>query len=89
VASEALEALHDDPDCALVLVDVAIPSGKGCDTIIGIRQLEPFRDLPILAFTGLCDPQERQRLEELGVDALLAKPIDAHELKALLDRYLG
>jgi len=87
--SEALEALHDDPDCALVLVDVAIPSGKGCDTIIGIRQLEPFRDLPILAFTGLCDPQERQRLEELGVDALLAKPIDAHELKALLDRYLG
>jgi CheY-like chemotaxis protein len=60
----------------------------GLDTTRAIRQLERFRELPIIAVTAKAMKGDRERCIEAGAWDYLAKPVDPNELLAMLRAWL-
>jgi len=85
---EALEAAarkHYD----LILMDLQMPDINGLEAALRMRQIEGYRDVPILALTASCSDQVREQCRAVGMKAFLSKPIDANELWSAVSRYLG
>jgi len=85
---EALEAAarkHYD----LILMDLQMPDIDGLQAAAQIRQMDGYRDVPILALTASCADQVKEQCRAIGMQAFLSKPIDAKELWAAVSRYLG
>jgi CheY-like chemotaxis protein/nitrogen-specific signal transduction histidine kinase len=85
---EALEAAarkHYD----LVLMDLQMPDINGLEAASRIRQMNGYKDVPILALTASCSDQVREQCRAIGMQAFLSKPIDANELWSAVSRYLG
>lgn len=84
-ASNGVEALriveHQRPE--LVLIDLAMPSLDGYETIRHIRKFDPR--IRVVVITGDTSEETRREVGRLGVD-LLVKPFDFRALDALLGR---
>lgn len=85
---EALDALlgeatrENAPD--LVLLDMRLPKLDGIDVLKRLRADERTRGLRVVALSASEDPREVDACRELGVLAILPKPLDANFLKSLL-----
>jgi len=84
-ALEAVERKHYD----LILMDLQMPDINGLEAAAKIRQMNGYRDVPILALTASCSDQMREQCRAIGMQAFLSKPIDANELWSAVSRYLG
>ncbi|WP_182526487.1 response regulator transcription factor [Nocardioides dongkuii] len=74
----ALEAVAlDDPD--LITLDLGLPGMDGIETC---RRLRAITDAYVVMITARNDPIDRLIGLETGADDFIAKPFDAHELKA-------
>jgi CheY-like chemotaxis protein len=85
---EALEAVsrkHYD----LILMDLQMPDINGLEAAAQIREMDGYRQVPILALTASCSDQVREQCRAIGMKAFLSKPIDANELWSAVSRYLG
>ncbi|HJS57683.1 MAG TPA: response regulator [Vicinamibacteria bacterium] len=82
---EAL-ALLERETFDLVLMDVQMPELDGLETTAAIREREKATGahLPIVAVTAHAMKGDAERCLAAGMDAYLAKPLDARELKATL-----
>jgi two-component system chemotaxis sensor kinase CheA len=80
----ALAVLEQTPDIGLVLTDIMMPGMDGYDTMRGIRALDKFTTVPIIAVTGKVVPGEWQRCIEAGANDYVPKPVDtAHLITAI------
>jgi two-component system, sensor histidine kinase and response regulator len=71
----------------VILMDVQMPGMDGLDATKAIRARESSqRRVPIIAMTAHAMPSDRERCLAAGMDAYLAKPIDGHEMIALVER---
>ena len=71
--SQALEILEAErPD--LVLLDVKMPELDGPETLRRLRALPAGQHLPVVFMTAIDEPEEHQRLLELGAAAIIVKP---------------
>jgi len=87
---EALARLtRADFDCALM--DVQMPEMDGFQTTALIREREKSTGahLPIVAMTAHALKGDRERCLAAGMDAYIAKPIEAETLYAILDDVAG
>ncbi len=85
---EALDKLpHERPD--LILTDIAMPVLDGLQLIQYVRQMEAFRDLPIVPFSASVEEPEVERCRSLGCPDFLEKPIDYPLLLSVLRRNLA
>jgi CheY-like chemotaxis protein len=73
----------------LVLMDLQMPDINGLEAASRIRQMNGYKDVPILALTASCSDQVREQCRAIGMQAFLSKPIDANELWSAVSRYLG
>ncbi len=48
---DAINLLQAAPDVDIVLMDIMMPEMDGIDTMQAIRQIAPFKKLPIIAVT--------------------------------------
>jgi CheY-like chemotaxis protein len=64
----------------LVLTDLEMPELGGFDLIARMRDDERTRTTPIVIITSRANPEHRRRARELGVRALVAKPITRRKL---------
>jgi DNA-binding response OmpR family regulator len=71
---------------ALILLDMRMPGMNGWDFAREFRARHG-RACPIVVVTAA--ENARQRAEEIGADAWLAKPFDIDEVLAIVDRFLG
>ncbi len=71
-------ARHDRPD--LVLLDLSLPDGDGCDAARALKSDEATRAIPILALTGHAEAQARADALQAGCDGVLLKPCLPDEL---------
>ncbi|HEY5944681.1 MAG TPA: response regulator [Kofleriaceae bacterium] len=64
----------------LVVTDLEMPELGGFDLIARLRKDERFKTTPIVIITSRANPEHRRRAKELGVRALVAKPITRRKL---------
>jgi len=76
-------------DYDLVLMDCQMPNLDGYQATALIRQAEENqRHTPIVALTASALPGERERCVEAGMDDFLAKPLQAAELRRIVESWL-
>jgi CheY-like chemotaxis protein len=84
----ALERVRSAPDALdLLLTDQMMPDMTGDVLAQQVRAVRP--DLPILIMTGYSNIASPERAAELGIAAVLHKPLGAPELRAAIDRAIG
>jgi len=86
---EAMDALHDDESFDLVLMDLMMPEMDGYETIRAIRTDSSLDKLPVIALTARAAGEDRNKALAIGASDYLSKPVDAEDLKSILDQYLG
>jgi chemosensory pili system protein ChpA (sensor histidine kinase/response regulator) len=64
----------------LVVTDRERPELGGFDLIARLRKDERFKSTPIVIITSRANPEHRRRAREMGVRALVAKPITRRKL---------
>jgi CheY-like chemotaxis protein len=83
VADGAQNALNiiDSKEFDVVLCDIALPDGSGYDVIAEAKRKRPVK---AVALTGFGETEDIERGKEAGFDFHLTKPVDFHELRAVL-----
>jgi CheY-like chemotaxis protein len=72
----------------LILMDMQMPVMDGVSATREIRKLERSgRHIPIVALTANVMAGQLERCLEAGMDDFLAKPLDIHRLRDVLDRF--
>jgi CheY-like chemotaxis protein len=81
------QARSAKPDA--ILLDVMMPGLDGPATLGQLRDDEATRHIPVVFLTAKTRPAERDRLMDLGVAGVLAKPFDPMALPEQVAHLLG
>jgi CheY-like chemotaxis protein len=82
----ALEAIQNNPEINLVLMDIKMPEMNGYEATREIKKLRP--ELPIIAQTAYALAGEKEKILSAGCDDYLSKPIMGKVLLEKIDIYL-
>ncbi|WDE09704.1 HAMP domain-containing protein [Thalassomonas haliotis] len=85
---QALEALQQNPDIEIVLMDIMMPEMDGYETMRHIRAMPAFKGLPIIAVTAKAMQEDRQKCLDAGASDYIVKPIDTEQLLSLVRVWL-
>jgi PAS domain S-box-containing protein len=87
--AEALEALATMNPQVLVS-DIAMPGQDGFDLIRQVREMGlTFKELPAVALTAFAHKEDRRRVLRAGYQVHVTKPVDPHELVAVIAGLAG
>jgi signal transduction histidine kinase/DNA-binding NarL/FixJ family response regulator len=86
-AEGIVKAKDNHPD--LILTDLAMPIMDGLEMVQQLRELEPFKQVPIIASSASVFSFDRQQSHEAGCDDFLPKPVQNNDLLDQLQRYLS
>ncbi len=85
---EALELFRENPDnFDLLLTDLTMPGMSGKDLITTILLEAPT--LPVIVLTGMADEETEDELLQLGVSAIVVKPVIEDELLLAVSNVFG
>ena len=76
LASDAFEALREGtPD--VIVLDLGMPRGtlQGMEMLARLRDVETWRDIPVVILSAFGDVVNRDVTARLGVAAILGKPL--------------
>jgi hypothetical protein len=79
-AQKALDMINSK-EFDVVLCDIALPDGNGYEVI---AQAKRKRAVKAVALSGFSASEDIERGKQAGFDFHLAKPVDFHELRAVL-----
>ena len=85
---EGLELLDENPDTAIILMDIMMPKMDGYEAMQRIRAQARYRRLPIIALTAKAMKGDRGKCIEAGASDYLAKPVDMDKLLSLMRVWL-
>lgn len=81
----ALVAVEEDcPD--VMLLDLAMPGMSGLELANHMRRAKGRKPL-VITVSGFADRESQQKAMDAGAHLHLAKPVDLHVLKGLLERH--
>jgi HAMP domain-containing protein/CheY-like chemotaxis protein/signal transduction histidine kinase len=84
----AIEELRANPDVDIVLMDVMMPEMDGYETTQAIREMDEFRDLPIISLTAKAMKGDREKSIASGASDYITKPVDTDQLLSLMRVWL-
>ena len=85
---EGIEKLVAAGDMDIVLMDIMLPTMDGYATIRAIRDIEGFKELPIIAVTAKAMKGDREKCLAAGASDYLSKPVNPEQLRSLLRVWL-
>ncbi|MGV9457196.1 HAMP domain-containing protein [Streptomyces sp. NPDC003635] len=85
---QCIESLVNNPDVALVLMDVMMPEMDGYTATAEIRRMPQYAELPIIAVTAKAMPGDREKSLASGASDYVTKPVDTRDLIACVRRWL-
>ena len=83
-ALEKIQALRP----ALVLMDIVMPGMDGLEVTRRLRQMQAFRDLPIIAISASASGTDAAKSLAAGANAFLPKPVDYRALLSQIAKLL-
>ena len=72
----------------VIILDNTMPVMTGLAFLEHVQRLPQKSDVPIIMITGLLSPEVRENATQLGVYAIVGKPYDFAELRALVSQVL-
>jgi signal transduction histidine kinase/CheY-like chemotaxis protein/HAMP domain-containing protein len=85
---DAIEAVRNDGDIDVALVDVMMPEMDGYETMAAMRKLPSFSERPIIALTAKAMKGDREKCIEAGASDYIAKPVNRTNLLSMLRSWL-
>ena len=83
---QAIDAVKNNPDVNIVLMDIKMPDINGLDAT---RQIKAFRpQLPVIAQTAYAMQDDEYKALQAGCNDYISKPIDANKLINLIKKYI-
>ena len=73
----------------LILMDISMPRLDGLGATRKIRELEPLREVPIVALTAFDTEGFKRAAYDAGVSGYLTKPVDFDRMHHLIGRLLA
>jgi CheY-like chemotaxis protein len=86
---KGIELLQATPAVEAVLMDIMMPEMNGYEAITAIRQMDRFKNLPIIALTAKAMKADREHCLEVGASDYISKPLDIDHLFSLLRVWLS
>lgn len=87
---EALKALLDHDDFAVIIMDIQMPDMDGYETAAHIKRRPRTRDVPIIFLTAMgTDPEHSARGYAAGAVDYISKPFDPWVLRAKVAVFTG
>jgi len=87
---EAMAALKEHGTAIdLVLMDIMMPEMDGFEAIEQIRQINAFKQLPIIALTAKAMKEDRDQCIAAGASDFITKPIEPQQLLSLIKVWLN
>ena len=92
-AVQALSRRDGRPMPDRVVLDLKLPRRSGLEVLTWIRSTPELRDLPVTIMTSSGEPSDLQRINELGIEEYIVKPVSYQVLLetvgALLTKWDG
>ncbi len=85
---KALMILERNPTIDLVLMDIMMPIMNGYEAMEKIREMEKFKDLPMIALTAKAMKEDREKCIRAGASDYLTKPVDTERLLSVMRVWL-
>ncbi len=83
---QTIEMFKENPDTALILMDLKMPVMDGYDATREIKKMN--KDLPVIAQTAYALTGDSQKALDAGCDDYVTKPINKKELLDKIERIL-
>ena len=85
---EGLEkAAEHKPD--IILLDTNMPVMNGHETLEHLRKDPDLKDIPVIMFTALAEPQDVAKASAYGVADYITKPFDFSDVRDRIAKVLG
>lgn len=85
IALQLIKTNHYD----LVLMDLQMPEMDGYETTMQIRQMEQYKDLPVIALTASAMMNIQDRAFVVGMNDYISKPFNPDELYGKIKQHSG
>ena len=84
---EAIEkAVSEKPD--LILLDISLPKLDGYEVAKRLKNMEEFKEIPIVAFTAHAMKGDREKVIVAGFEGYISKPINIREFPDQVKLYI-
>jgi len=87
-AEKGFRLIEDDPDIALVLMDIMMPDMDGYQAIAALKTRHGLRNIPVIAVTAQAMPGDKERCLDAGAVGYIPKPIRVNELIEQINKHL-
>ncbi|MDZ7821333.1 MAG: response regulator [Candidatus Marinimicrobia bacterium] len=84
--AEAVRLCREDPDIALVLLDIKMPGVDGYEAVRKIREFN--KKIPVIAQTAYAFKKDRDKAMQAGCSDYITKPVEKELLMEKIYRYL-
>ncbi|NWF98607.1 MAG: response regulator [Nitrospirae bacterium] len=84
---QAIEkAIAESPN--LILLDISLPKLSGYEVAKKLKEMDEFKDIPIIAFTAHAMKGDREKVLIAGFEGYISKPVNVRELPNQIKSYL-
>jgi len=84
---EALEVLSNNK-IDLILMDMELPKMHGLELLQQIKSNPEIQSIRVIAVTGYCDKENKEKFLNAGCYAILSKPINFGSFKHRIEEFL-
>ncbi|HMK49594.1 MAG TPA: response regulator [Thermodesulfovibrionales bacterium] len=84
---QAIEkAVSERPD--LILLDISLPKLDGYEVVKRLKDMDEFRETPVVAFTAHAMKGDREKVIIAGFEGYISKPINVREFPDQIRLYI-
>ncbi|PKG38698.1 response regulator [Psychromonas sp. Urea-02u-13] len=85
---EAITLLEQSKDFELILMDTMMPVMDGNKATALIRQMDHYKNIPIIALTAKTMPEDKEKCLQAGASEYITKPVDFDNLVSIMRIWL-